>query len=136
MGLLDTPSGARRLVLFAHGSGSSRLSPRNTYVARYVARELLQAGLATLLFDLLTEDEERINAQTRELRFDIPLLTRRLIAATQWAQAQAELRRRKCPPGPRSYRAVAGRTWRDLLCLTCVPQPCSSSSVATERSLI
>jgi len=76
-------------VLFAHGSGSSRLSPRNTSVAG----ELWQAGLATLLFDLLSEDEERIDAQTRELRFDIPLLTRRLIAATHWVQAQPELRR-------------------------------------------
>jgi dienelactone hydrolase len=75
------------IVLFAHGSGSSRLSPRNTYVA-----EILQdSGFATLLFDLLTEEEERIDAHTGELRFDIPFLTDRLVAATQWTLRQPGL---------------------------------------------
>jgi len=87
-GSLDVGAGARGLVLFAHGSGSSRFSPRNTFVAR----QLREAGLGTLLFDLLTEAEERIDDETRELRFDIPLLTERLIAATRWAQTQSPLR--------------------------------------------
>lgn len=85
-GDLARPPGARGLVLFAHGSGSSRLSPRN----RYVAGVLQQAGLATLLFDLLTADEERRDAVTAELRFDIPLLGRRLGAATDWVRARPE----------------------------------------------
>jgi dienelactone hydrolase len=71
------PAGA---VLFAHGSGSSRLSGRN----RYVAGVLQGAGLATLLFDLLTPEEEQVDMRTRHLRFDIPLLARRLVGATDW----------------------------------------------------
>lgn len=82
-GELIIPGGARGVVLFAHGSGSSRMSPRN----RYVAGVLNQAGLATLLFDLLTEEEERIDMLTAELRFDIGLLARRVIAATDWLAA-------------------------------------------------
>jgi dienelactone hydrolase len=85
-GDLVHPPGARGLVLFAHGSGSSRRSPRN----RYVAGVLQQGGLATLLFDLLTEDEERRDARTAELRFDIPRLARRLVAATDWIASRAE----------------------------------------------
>ncbi|HIK43936.1 MAG TPA: dienelactone hydrolase family protein [Leptolyngbyaceae cyanobacterium M65_K2018_010] len=74
------PPAATGLVLFAHGSGSSRYSPRNRYVA-----EVLQAsGLATLLFDLLTQEEEAIDRQTRHLRFDMGLLTDRLIGITDW----------------------------------------------------
>jgi dienelactone hydrolase len=69
---------SRRLVLFAHGSGSSRRSPRN----RYVARVLQQAGISTLLFDLLTAAEERVDESTAELRFDIGLLASRLRTAT------------------------------------------------------
>jgi len=77
-GELILPSAATGVVLFAHGSGSSRFSPRNTYVA-----EILQhQGIGTLLFDLLTREEDRIY----ETRFDIALLTRRLIAATEWLQ--------------------------------------------------
>jgi len=87
-GILDVAAHARGLVLFAHGSGSSRFSPRNTFVAR----QLHEAGLGTLLFDLLTTDEERIDTQTRELRFDIGLLTERLICATHWAQTESRLR--------------------------------------------
>jgi dienelactone hydrolase len=74
------------VVLFAHGSGSSRLSPRN----RFVAQHLNRAGLATLLLDLLTEGEERSEAQTGELRFDIDLLASRLLAATHWLRAHPE----------------------------------------------
>jgi putative phosphoribosyl transferase len=83
-GDLTVPEAPRGLVLFAHGSGSSRLSWRN----RWVARELNEAGLATLLFDLLTADEERVDRQTRELRFDIPLLAHRLSRATGWVRRQ------------------------------------------------
>jgi pimeloyl-ACP methyl ester carboxylesterase len=79
-GDLTLPSAARGMVLFAHGSGSSRLSPRN----RYVADSLNERNLATLLFDLLTEPEEQIDLRTRELRFDIALLARRLIQAIDW----------------------------------------------------
>lgn len=86
-GLLRMPDGATCVVLFAHGSGSGRLSPRNNYVAE----RLCDAGLATLLFDLLTEEEEEIDEQTAELRFDIPLLTNRLVAATQWIFEQQPL---------------------------------------------
>jgi putative phosphoribosyl transferase len=68
------------VVLFAHGSGSGRHSPRN----RYVAKVLQEANLGTLLFDLLTEDEELIDEQTRHLRFDIGLLANRLTGATDW----------------------------------------------------
>jgi len=78
---LVVPAGAPGLVIFAHGSGSSRLSPRN----QSVASSLQQRGLGTLLFDLLTEEEEREEYYTARLRFDIALLARRLIAATDWA---------------------------------------------------
>jgi len=79
-GDLTIPTGARGLVVFAHGSGSSRLSPRN----QFVARELQQGNLATLLFDLLTSQEEEEDAITARLRFDIDLLGRRLVAVTDW----------------------------------------------------
>ena len=79
-GLLGIPSDARGVVLFAHGSGSGRLSSRNNFVAR----SLQDAGLATLLIDLLTEDEERADARTGHLRFDIEFLATRLEAATEW----------------------------------------------------
>ena len=79
-GNLGVPAGAEGVVLFAHGSGSSRHSPRN----RYVAQVLRDAGLATLLVDLLTPDEERIDLRTAHLRFDIGLLAERLVAATDW----------------------------------------------------
>jgi len=77
-GELVLPQGASAIVLFAHGSGSSRFSPRNTYVASVLQR----AGIATLLFDLLTREEDR----DYEMRFDISLLTRRLLAATAWVR--------------------------------------------------
>ena len=79
-GNLTLPQGSRAVVLFAHGSGSSRHSPRN----RYVSRLLNEAKLATLLIDLLTLDEEVIDARTAQLRFDIDLLAERLVGATDW----------------------------------------------------
>jgi putative phosphoribosyl transferase len=87
-GNLHILEGATALVLFAHGSGSSRHSPRNQFVARI----LNDAGLATLLFDLLTHEEEAIDMQTRELRFNIHLLAERLVHATKWARQQPETR--------------------------------------------
>ena len=80
-GMLELPENAQGIVLFAHGSGSSRLSPRNNYVAR----ELRAAALGTLLIDLLTREED----QTYETRFDISLLTRRLADATRWLKQHA-----------------------------------------------
>jgi dienelactone hydrolase len=86
-GDLVLPTDFRSIVLFAHGSGSGRHSARN----RQVAKQLQQAGIATLLFDLLTAEEEQVDLRTREHRFDIALLTRRMQDATAWAAAQPEL---------------------------------------------
>ena len=86
-GELSLPGRAEGLVLFAHGSGSGRLSPRN----QYVAQGIRGAGIGTLLFDLLTREEEKIDLQTRHLRFDIELLARRLVGATKWARKQKEI---------------------------------------------
>ena len=80
-GELELASRGSCLVLFAHGSGSSRHSPRN----QFVARRLREDGLGTLLFDLLTPQEEQAEAMTLHLRFDIPLLAERLVEATRWA---------------------------------------------------
>jgi putative phosphoribosyl transferase len=85
-GILTVPDEAAMTVLFAHGSGSSRYSPRNGFVAR----ELNQAGLATLLFDLLTPEEEAEDIQTGRYRFNISLLAERLVHATQWIQKQKQ----------------------------------------------
>ncbi len=82
-GSVAAPAGAHGIVVFAHGSGSSRSSPRNVQVAE----SLNEAGLATLLFDLLTEEEARDRARV----FDIPLLAERLAAATGWVEAEPEL---------------------------------------------
>ena len=79
---LRMPDDARGLIIFAHGSGSSRLSSRN----RFVAGVLHHAGFATLLLDLLTAQEEEIDIRTRRLRFDIDLLAKRLSEATKWSQ--------------------------------------------------
>ncbi len=87
-GSLTIPDNAGGLVLFAHGSGSSRFSPRN----RHVAEVLNQAGLATLLFDLLSAAEEKIDQRSRVLRFDIGLLSERLTGAVDWAAGQENLR--------------------------------------------
>ncbi len=86
-GDLVLPSGFTGLVLFAHGSGSGRHSARN----RQVAQRLQQAGIATLLFDLLTAQEEQVDLHTREHRFDIALLTQRMHDATTWAVLQPGL---------------------------------------------
>ena len=85
-GNLTMPDHAQGIVLFAHGSGSSRHSPRN----RYVAQVLSDAGLATLLIDLLTADEEAAERWTRHLRFDIGLLAGRLVGATDWLKQNSE----------------------------------------------
>jgi putative phosphoribosyl transferase len=85
-GNLTIVDGATALVLFAHGSGSSRHSPRN----QFVARTLNNSGLATLLFDLLTPDEELIDVRTAELRFNIGLLAERLVHATRWARQEQQ----------------------------------------------
>ncbi|MDQ1254147.1 MAG: putative phosphoribosyl transferase [Euryarchaeota archaeon] len=79
-GNLDIPEGARGFVVFVHGSGSSRFSPRN----QYVAQEMQKDGLGILLFDLLTEEEEEIDMLTRSFRFDIDLLSKRLVDVTRW----------------------------------------------------
>jgi dienelactone hydrolase len=84
-GDLEVPAGAAGVVLFAHGSGSSRHSPRN----RQVAAALRQAGLATLLLDLLTAAEEELDRATAELRFDVGMLAERLVAAVDWLLAEA-----------------------------------------------
>ena len=90
-GNLAIPETAEGVVLFAHGSGSSRHSPRN----RYVAEVLRSQGLATLLIDLLTESEEEIDRQTRHLRFDIGLLAQRLMGATDWLKDNSATRNLK-----------------------------------------
>ena len=83
-GILSIPEDAKGIVVFVHGSGSSRNSPRN----QYVAQTLQEGGLATLLFDLLTAREEEIDLQTRHLRFDIDLLARRTAGALEWLELQ------------------------------------------------
>jgi putative phosphoribosyl transferase len=90
-GNLLIPDGARGVVMFAHGSGSSRFSSRN----RHVADVLRQSGLGTLLIDLLTRDEEAIDMRTAQLRFDIPLLADRLVGASAWLAKESETMRMK-----------------------------------------
>jgi dienelactone hydrolase len=87
-GILGRPGEARGIVVFAHGSGSGRRSPRN----QFVATVLNEAGFATLLFDLLTAQEEERERYTRHLRFDIGLLAERLFATTLWLKAQPSLK--------------------------------------------
>lgn len=84
---LRLPTSASALVVFVHGSGSGRTSPRNQYVAESLAKR----GLASLLFDLLTEPEQRLDNLTRELRFDIALLARRLVEVIDWVGRDVEL---------------------------------------------
>jgi dienelactone hydrolase len=88
-GDLALPNDPQGVILFAHGSGSSRHSSRN----RYVAKELRRAGMGTLLMDLLTTEEEEADARTGHLRFDIGLLAERLLAATRWLHAEPETSR-------------------------------------------
>jgi putative phosphoribosyl transferase len=87
-GDLTIPENARSLVLFAHGSGSSRHSPRN----QFVASTLNRSGLGTLLFDLLTPEEEALDLYTRKYRFNIGLLAERLVQATNWSWQQEQTR--------------------------------------------
>jgi putative phosphoribosyl transferase len=87
-GSLTIPENSKALVLFAHGSGSSRHSPRN----QFVARTLNRASLGTLLFDLLTPEEEALDINTHEHRFNVGLLAERLVHATKWARQQKETR--------------------------------------------
>lgn len=87
-GDLVVPDGATGVVLFAHGSGSSRFSSRN----RFVAEELRGGGLGTLLLDLLTREEEAVDVRTAHLRFDIDLLAGRLVDAIAWLSRQDETR--------------------------------------------
>src|SRR5687767_411074 len=90
-GELNVPQDASGIVVFVHGSGSSRHSPRN----KFVARTLQAFGLGTFLFDLLTPAEERQEAYTRHLRFDIQMLSGRLMEATEWLRTQAEAQERR-----------------------------------------
>ena len=85
-GDLNVPDYAQSVVLFAHGSGSSRHSPRN----QFVARTIREAGVGTLLFDLLTKDEESVDLHTAHLRFDIGLLAERLVGATEWISGRLD----------------------------------------------
>jgi predicted alpha/beta-hydrolase family hydrolase len=87
-GEISVPKTAPGIVLFAHGSGSSRHSPSNQFVAKLIS----EAGVGTLLFDLLTREEEAVDLVTRHLRFDIDLLPRRLIEARNWLTQQDDLR--------------------------------------------
>src|SRR6185436_9941099 len=87
-GDLDVPAGAHGVVVFAHGSGSSRHSRRN----QLVARRLHEAGLATLLMDLLTEGEESADVVSAHLRFDVALLARRVAGATEWLSREPRTR--------------------------------------------
>jgi putative phosphoribosyl transferase len=87
-GDLHVPVQDKGIILFAHGSGSSRHSPRN----QYVARVLQDGGLATLLIDLLTLEEEKVDERTRHLRFDIGLLAERLVAITDWMTQNEEVK--------------------------------------------
>jgi dienelactone hydrolase len=86
-GTLSVPKDAKGIVLFVHGSGSGRFSPRN----QVVAKKMQESGFATLLMDLLTKEEEDLDTITRQFRFDIELLTERLIGCTEWLKAQPEL---------------------------------------------
>ena len=88
-GTLTLPPGAKGVVLFAHGSGSSRFSPRN----QYVAKEFNKAKIGTLLFDLLTQEEEETDMVTAEYRFNIPLLAQRLIGATEWLRNDSQTKK-------------------------------------------
>ncbi len=87
-GTLDTVNQSKGIIIFAHGSASNRHSPRN----KFVAMALQERGFTTLLFDLLTDREEVIDLETRQFRFDIDILTERLVLATQWCQENKEIK--------------------------------------------
>ena len=133
-GTLSVPTAARGLIVFAHGSGSSRLSKRN----RWVAESLNARGFATLLFDLLSEDEERLDRETMSLRFDIGFLADRLVQVTDWTDTQPTIRELElgyfgastgaaaalvaASRRPRIVRAVVSRGGRPDLADTALPQ--------------
>jgi hypothetical protein len=146
-GDLAIPERAAGLVVFAHGSGSSRFSRRN----RMVAQALEEGGFATLLLDLLTRKEEAIDVRTREYRFDIDRLAHRVVAAIDWAGGESEVsalpmpasgrapaRRRRSGPQPSaptpyalSFRGAAGPTSPATPCRASRLRPCSSSAAPT-----
>lgn len=103
-GELSIPHQASGLVLFAHGSGSSRHSPRNQYVARVIR----EAGIGTLLFDLLTAEEESVDIYTRHLRFDISLLADRLADAVRWLESEQAFPGRRMNLRPGFFGASTG----------------------------
>jgi alpha/beta superfamily hydrolase len=129
-GILTIPSNAIGIVLFAHGSGSSRLSKRN----QFVAEELNKNDIATLLFDLLTSEEEEIDLSTAQLRFDIDLLTQRLIIATKWIKKNTELQKLPigyfgastgaaaaiCAGAKQKVQAIVSRGGRPDLAMNCL----------------
>jgi putative phosphoribosyl transferase len=133
-GNLVVPSGAEGVVLFAHGSGSGRFSPRN----QYVAKVLNKAGIATFLIDLLTRDEEEIDVATAEFRFDIELLAKRLMDATEWLTTNPATRKLKigyfgastgaaaaliaAAKLPQQIKAVVSRGGRPDLALDYIPK--------------
>src|SRR5258707_14245787 len=130
-GNLNLAEYAQAIVLFAHGSGSSRHSPRN----RYVARVLNEAKLATLLIDLLTLHDEVIDTRTAHLRFDIDLLAERLVDATDWLTQFPDTKH--LPIG--YFGASTGEggvpTWPARPCRAFELPRCSSSGAATARPL-
>ena len=110
-GLLNIPDNATSIIIFVHGSGSSRFSPRN----QAVAQRLHEGGFATLLFDLLTEGESAVDAETAGYRFDIDLLTERLLGTVEWLRSQpttAELK--LCLFGASTGAAAALRAAAEL----------------------
>ena len=122
---LRVPASPRGLVIFAHGSVISRLNTR----IRQVAEALDAAGLATLLLDLLTREEESVDQFTREFRFDIPRLGRRVVAAVDWAKAQAELR-------DLPFGFFGASTGAAAALIAAAERPAESSPAAVTRSLI
>jgi dienelactone hydrolase len=110
---LTLPPNIHGIIVFAHGSGSSRLSPRN----QYVAKKFNKASLGTLLLDLLTPNEEKKDALTAEYRFNIPLLTNRLIGATQWLQNNPQTKKLKI-----SYFGASTGAAAALIAATKLPQ--------------
>jgi dienelactone hydrolase len=119
-GDLEVPAGAGGVVVFAHGSGSSRLSSRN----RAVAKSLRDAGLGTLLFDLLTPEEERVDVVTAEYRFDIPRLADRLTGAVSWLADQQDV-------GDRSIGCFGASTGAAAALITAANAPALVASVVS-----
>jgi hypothetical protein len=148
-GTLNLPQQALAVVLFAHGSGSGRHSPRN----RHVANVLNEARLATLLIDLLTREEEEFDLFTGELRFNIALLAHRLVVTTEWLTQYTDTRRlpigyfgastraagalvaaAQRPDRAQWYRAADVPIWPEPHCRACAPRRCLSSEGTTSRS--